>query len=68
MPPFPLDDFARLTGRKLHHCYFVTLCVPCFLFPSVNVIFLMNIQDGVQHRFAVYINCGIFSGHVYIIV
>lgn len=61
VPLLPLDDDVSLSGRKLHHCYFVTLHVPCFFV-------ILNIQDSIQHSLAVYINCGIFFEHMYIIV
>lgn len=72
MPPLPHDDRVSLTDRKLHHCSFVTLCSIFFSFffsfQLLYIIVILNIQDHVQHSFAVDVNCGIFFGHMYIIV
>lgn len=60
MPPLPHDDSVSLTDRKLHHCYFVILCSMFVCFSQLlYIILILNIQDSVQHSFAVYINCGI---------
>jgi len=66
VPPLPHDDSVSLTDRKLHHCYFCYIeFVP---FVIVYIFLILNIQDRVQHSLSVYINCGKFFGHMYIIV
>ncbi len=64
MPPLPHKDSVSLTDRKLHHCFLVKN----FFFQLLYFIVILNIQDIVQHSFAVYIYCGVFFGHMYIIL